>query len=302
MTAYPLPYARLLRLLAPAALGCLLPLKAHALIGGNLSCTVTGSNTSGYTFAPGADINVAFSGTCTVRRLFPRGAATNLQIRNTSGSNPATLRVADRYNNIYMSELPLGSFSTACLGGPCARLPVGTQIPYTYYIIGKAPNTPGTRITLVNLGVTSIGFANYAEWIHPVMFTYVVRAPSCALSSPGTVNLRFGAISNASLSDQRQSTSVSINCASETRASVSLVPSQRIVSATTGVSATSLAGLNMQALWTDTFNPVNFQTPRTMQLGVGSNAVNLSFKPQLAAGQAPIGAFQSQYTLNIDYQ
>ncbi|NWB64492.1 fimbrial protein, partial [Pseudomonas sp. F1002] len=41
---------------------------------------------------------------------------------------------------------------------------------------------------------------------------------------PGSVDLRFGSISNADLSNQMQSTTVSINCKSAMRANVYLLP------------------------------------------------------------------------------
>ena len=164
------------------------------------------------------------------------------------------------------------------------------------------PNGQLKSMAFISVGVTSFGFLNYAEWFHSVWFVYNVRASGCTLGSPGTVNLSFGSISSGDLNNQMQSTSVSVNCQSAVQATVSLVPSQAMVSATTGVSRTTLAGLNMQALWTDSGNPVNFTSPRNMPMRAGANDVNLSFKPQLAAGQSPAGAFQSQYTLTIDYR
>lgn len=283
-------------------LGWMLPLDAQALIDGSWDCNVSGSNLSGYTFAAGAEMKVPFSGTCTAKRVFPGGAYPTLQITNSSGSNPARLYGLDPYSNTYMSTLPLGNYGADCLGGRCAWIPVGGKVSYTYYIGGTAPSTPGRRIARVTLGVTAIGYPNYAEWIHMTTFIYNVAAVSCTLSSPSAVNLKFGTISSANLSAVSQSTSVSLNCPSSMRANVTLTPSQSVVSANTGVSRTTLAGLNMQAIWTDSGNPVVFTSPRAMVLRAGSNSVNLSFKPQLEAGKSPAGAFQSQYTLNINYQ
>ncbi len=283
-------------------LGLLLPLQAHAFIAGNLECRVAGMNLDGYNFTAGEQMAVPLDGTCTVKRAFPNSARLNVSITPQSGTNPATLYIMNFYDKNYLPELPLGAYSGACLGGPCVRRPINTQIPYTYYISGKAPDTPGRRAAFVSLGVTSYGYPNYAEWFQTVWFVYNVAAAGCTLSSPSAVNLSFGSISSGDLSNQTQSTSVSVNCRSAVQATITLVPSQAVVSATTGVSRTTLNGLNMQALWTDTRNPVNFSSPRYMQMGVGNNNINLSFQPQLAAGQSPAGTFQSQYTLTIDYR
>lgn len=275
---------------------------AQALIEGNLNCLHPGIPVNGYTFTPGQAISIAFESTCTVTRAFPYSARLNSQIDYMSGSDPAQLRLTDPYNHIYLSDLPLGQLSGSCLGGSCRRLPLNTVVPYRYVLVGTAPRTPGVRYATIKLGVTSQNYLGYGEWFMNALFRYRVVPPACSLSSPGTVDLRFGSINSANLSSEMQSTTVSIQCSSTLRAAVYLIPNQAVVSATTGVARTSLAGLNMQALWTDTRNPVNFTSPRYMQLGVGSNNVNLSFKPQPVAGQSPVGTFQAQYTLNIDYQ
>ncbi|OEC33761.1 Fimbrial protein [Pseudomonas cuatrocienegasensis] len=290
------------RLLALLVLGCWLPLDAQALIGGSLDCNITGSSTTGYTFAAGAEMKVPFSGTCTAKRVFPNGAYPTLQIVHISGSSPARLYGLDYYSNTYLSQLPLGNYGSSCLGGRCVWIPVGGKVSYEYYIGGIAPSTPGRRVAQVTLGVTAIGYPNYAEWIHPMTFIYNVSAVSCTLSSPSAVNLNFGTVSNTNISGQTQSTSVSVNCPSAVTASVTLTPSQTVVNDSGGVSRTTLNGLNMQAIWSDTGNSVTFSRARTMYMSAGNNNVNLRFKPQVVAGQSPAGAFQSQYTLNISYQ
>ena len=293
----------LLKLMTLVVLGCLLPPQAQALISGSINCSISGYPANGYEFAAGADIKVPFSGSCTALRTYPISAGTNLEITQISGIAPANLRVLDPYSNTYMAQLPLGSYGPSCLGGSCVPLWAGRSVSYVYYIVGTAPSTPGRRTARVKLGVTSTGgWQAYAEWIHELLFTYNVRAVSCTLSSPSAVNLNFGTISSANLGAATQSTSVSVTCPTTMRAAVTLTPSQAVVSANTGVSRTSLSGLNMQAIWSDSGNPVNFNTPRAMLLSAGSNSVNLTFRPQLEAGQSPAGAFQSQYTLNINYQ
>jgi len=277
-------------------------LDAQAFISGNLECNVTRSNPDGYTFQAGAEMRIPMSGNCTVKRPFPKGASVNLQTGHVLGANPASLQVMDFYNGSYLSELPLGSYGVTCLGGPCKRLALGSTISYVYVVAGTAPSTPGRRMSMVTLGVTSSGYPNYAEWIHNITITYDVTAVSCTLSTPSAVNLNFGTVSNTSISGQTQSTRVSVNCPSDVRASVSLTPSQAVVDANNGVSRTTLSGLNMKATWSETGNPVTFSNTRTMYMNAGANNVNLTFRPQVVSGQSPTGAFQSQYTLNISYQ
>ncbi|WDU60714.1 fimbrial protein [Pseudomonas poae] len=293
---------RRLTLALLAGLLCGLSFQAQALIGGNVDCGTPGYPTFGYRFQPGEAINVEYSATCTIRRAFPYAAGVNTSVTYGSGYNHAALQFVDPSSWTYVPLLDIGQFSGVCLGGTCQRLPINTVVRYRYNLVGTAPRTTGTRNVQVRIGVTSLNYLAWAEWFLDMPFVYTVYTPACTLSSPSAVNLRFGTISNADVSSQVQSTSVSVTCAAAVQATATLVPSQAVVSATTGVSRTTLAGLNMQAIWTDSYNPVNFTSPRNLQLKTGSNAINLSFKPQLVAGQSPTGAFQSQYTLTINYR
>jgi len=281
---------------------CCMPQHAQALIGGNLDCSTPGYPTFGYRFQPGEAISVEFSGTCTIRRAFPFAAGVNTNITYLSGSNHATLLFVDPSSWTYVPVLPLGQYSGTCLGGTCQRLPINTVVRYRYNLVGTAPRTTGTRQTLVQPGVTSLNYLAWAQWFLEMPFNYTVYNPACTLSSPSSVNLSFGTISSADLSNQKQSTTVSVNCPASVQATATLSPSQAVVSASTGVSRTTLAGLNMQARWDDNNTPVPLNSPRTLQLRQGSNSLILGFTPQLEAGQSPAGAFQSQYTLTIDYR
>lgn len=281
---------------------CCLSFQAQALIGGNVECGTPGYPTYGYRFQPGEAINIEYSGTCTIRRAFPYAAGVNTSITYGTGYNHAALQFVDPSSWTVMPLLDIGQFSGICLGGTCQQLPINTVVRYRYNLVGTAPRTTGTRNVQVRIGVTSLNYLAWAEWFLDMPFMYTVYTPACTLSSPSAVNLRFGTISNADLSSQVQSTTVSVTCATAVQATATLRPSQAVVSATTGVSRTTLAGLNMQAIWTDSYNPVDFSGVRNLQLKTGSNNVNLSFKPQPVAGQSPTGAFQSQYTLTIDYR
>ncbi|MCO8162958.1 fimbrial protein [Pseudomonas sp. LJDD11] len=281
-------------------LGWLFAGQAHALIGGSISCSVSGTPTFGYTFEPGAEMKIPFSGNCQAIRVFPRGAALNHELYLTSGSG-VQLQLLDPVYNMYPTPLPLGNFGGTCFNPYCGYMPPGAGFSYTFYVVGRAPTSPGVREVTLRLGYTAIGYPAYAEWMHQVNFRFTVVDTSCTVRSPSSVDLSFGSISSANLNNQKQSTSVLVNCPTAKSANVYLVPTQEVVNAGSGLARTSLTGLNMQALWTDTSSPVAFGTPRFMQLRAGSNALNLTFKPQLASSQAPSGAFQSQYTLVINY-
>ncbi|PVZ12668.1 MULTISPECIES: fimbrial protein [unclassified Pseudomonas] len=277
---------------------------AYAFISGSMVCGTSVPDYN-YTFEPGAAFRIPFSGNCTAIRVFPFGAAANLSIQPTSGTAPAEIRVLDTYSNTYMSKFGLGTAGAACLGGgkagPCPFIPVNGRVDYTYYLVGTAPYSPGTRTATVRLGITAVRYPDYAEWLHTFTFRYTVASTACTLLSPSSLNLNFGTISSATLSNQVQRVAVSVNCPTQKMADVYLIPTQQTVNTSGGVAKTTLDGLNMQALWGDTNAPINFSTARRLLLGTGINSVALAFKPQLAGGQTPSGAFQSGYTLVINY-
>lgn len=281
-------------------LGGLFAGQAQALIGGSITCTMAGFPTYGYPVEPGAEIRIVLEGTCKAIRVFPTGAAVNHELYSTWGSG-LTLRLADAYYNRYVFESPLGTDSRSCFNPWCSRVPAGGSFTYTFYLSGRAPTTPGFHRFQLNLGYTSISYPNYAEWILQTEIAVRVVDNTCTLKSPSSVNLSFGSISSANLDNEKQSTSVMVDCPSAKSANVSLMPTQGIVDASTGIARTTLSGLNMQASWSDTSSPVSLGNARAMQLRSGSNALNLTFKPKLASTQVPVGAFQSQYTLVINY-
>ncbi|TWE02853.1 hypothetical protein FB481_10880 [Pseudomonas sp. AG1028] len=274
--------------------------QAHALIDGSISCSVSGLPYNGYTFEPGAEIKIPFSGNCQAIRVFPYGAGLNHELYLTSGSG-VQLQLYDPIPNMYLTALPLGSYGGNCFNPRCAYMAPGAAFSYTFYVVGRAPMSPGVRQVKFRVGYTAIGYPAYAEWLYEYNFKLTVASTSCSVLSPQSVDLSFGSISGADLSKQSRSTSIVVNCPVSKLAGVYLVPSQGVVNASNGISQTTLSGLNMQALWSDTSRPVELSTARNMQLLAGNNALNLTFKPQLASSQSPAGAFQSQYTLVINY-
>ncbi|WP_155290551.1 MULTISPECIES: fimbrial protein [Pseudomonas] len=277
---------------------------AHALIGGSMSCA-TSVLERNYTFEPGELMTVGFSGRCVALRVFPYGAGANLQITNTSGSNPAALFVFDGYSKTRMSELGLGSYGGACLGSyqpvNCPAIPVNGNVNYYYNIMGTAPQSPGTYTATIRLGITAVGFPNYAEWIHTMNLRYTVAARACTLGSSSSVALNMGRFNGTDSGSQSTSTSIVVNCPVDRSADITLVPTQTPVDAKLGISRTTLMGLNMQSTWTDTGNPVNFDYPRRVYLNSGANTLNLTFKPQWQSDSKSVGTFQASYTLRINY-
>lgn len=281
-------------------LGWLFAGQAQALIGGSISCNVSGVPVAGYTLEPGAEMKIPFSGTCNAIRVFPYGAALNNELYLSSGTG-VQLQLLDPITNMYVLPMSPGNVGGNCFNPRCAYLPPGASFSYTFYVVARAPTTPGVRQVSLRLGYTAVGFPAYGEWTYEINFRLTIADTSCKVTSPGSVDLSFGSISSANLSTQKQSVSVQVNCPTAKSANVYLAPAQGVVNASAGLARTTLTGLNMQSLWTDTAAPVDLGNPRFMQLRAGTNALNLTFKPQLGSSQTPAGAFQSQYTLVINY-
>ncbi|WP_412461342.1 fimbrial protein [Pseudomonas sp. SC11] len=290
-----------LRLLIAALLLACLSEQASALISGSLVCSVTGYNTYGYEVSPGAEFEIPFSGTCTAKRAYPRYAATNLEITPVYNVTAGAIKVLQKKSYMYMSEIPLGSYGPDCLGETCMPLRVGATVSYTYYIVGRAPQS-GSGRAIVKLGVTSAGYPNYAEWLHEINFIYRVRSETCSLTSARSISLKFDPTTPAGLAGQQKSAPISLNCTGARPASMTLTANQPIVNAASGVSKTSLTGVNMQALWSASMTPASFNTPRAVTLKQGTNDIGLTFSPQVVNGADVSGSFQVQYTLTVNYQ
>ncbi|MBI6853148.1 fimbrial protein [Pseudomonas cichorii] len=273
--------------------------QAHAFIEGSMICGTSIPN-SQYVFEPGENIKIALRGNCRIVRVFPYGAALNVEFTRTSGANAASLNILSPYSNMYMYPYPLGNAGPECLGGSCIALLPNGALDYTYYIVGKAPVEPGTRTVTIRLGITAVGFPAYAEWLHTFNLRYSIVSKACTLSSPAIVNLFMGSFGSGELNSKSQSTGITVNCPSSRVADVYVTPTQQAVNTTSGISRTTLSGLNMQALWSDTSTAVNFTSPRRVNLRAGGNSLGLTFRPQLSGG-SPAGAFQAGYTLVINY-
>lgn len=292
---------RHLRTVLVPILGWLFASQAQAVVSGGITCSVSGTPINGYEALPGAQVKMPIEGTCTAKRSFPQGLHVNYDLYTTAGSTQK-MDLGSPIYNVYIPMVPIGTRSGICFDTSCGNYTAGKTFTYSFFLTGQAPTTPGFSWVYLSLGYTSAYDTNVSEWIlKDARYRIRVLDNTCTLKSPSSVSLSFGSISSADLDNEKQSTSVMVDCPSAKSANVSLMPTQGIVDASTGLARTTLSGLNMQASWTDTASPVNLGIARTMQLESGSNALNLSFKPQLASTQAPVGAFQSQYTLVINY-
>lgn len=273
--------------------------QAQALIGGSMTCSI--SAPSGYTVEPNTDMKMPMTVNCRTIRVFPYGFSINHELYHTSGGYVGTQLYATDWNTYFVPK-PLGDPSEGCPSvSACGYLLPGAGVSFTLYLVGRTTSSPGPREVMLRLGYTAIGFNAYAEWVSQVNLRYTIRDTACTLSSPKSSNLSFGTISSSNLNNQTRSTSVQVSCPSAKSANVYLVPMNGVINASTGLAKTTLEGLNMQALWTSTSTAVALNSANFMQLQAGPNALNLTFKPQLASSQAPSGEFQSQYTLVIDY-
>lgn len=282
-------------------LGWLFAGQAQAVVSGGIICTMPGVPVNGYEAPPGAQISIPIEGTCTAKRPFPQGLHVNYDLYTTAGSTQK-MDLGSPIYNVFVPMVPIGTRSGICFDTICGSYTAGKTFTYSFFLTGQAPKTPGFSWVYLSFGYTSAYNTAVSEWIFKdSLYRIRVLDNTCTLKSPSSVSLSFGSISSANLDNEKQSTSVVVDCPSAKSANVSLMPTQGIVDASTGLARTTLSGLNMRASWTDTASPVNLGVATTMQLRSGSNALNLSFKPQLASTQAPVGAFQSQYTLVINY-
>lgn len=261
MNSYHIPFTRWRQqsTLMRMVLGWLYAGQAQALIGGSVTCSVPAPQ-NGYTVEPNTDMSIAFNGNCRAIRVFPYGAALNHELYLTSGRG-IYLRLYEPVYNIHPDPKPLGNPLEGCLSPYCGYVAPGGNFSFTVYGVGRTPCAPRPFELRLRLGYTAILYNDYAKWVSETNFRVTVRDTACTLSLPSSVDLSLGSITSANLSNQSQSTSVQLNC-----------PSAKS-------------------------SPVVLNSPQFMQLRAGSNALNLTFKPQLASQQAPSGAFQSQYTL-----
>lgn len=275
---------------------------AHALVGGNLNCDAK-QPLLRYTFEAGQQIEINISGSCTVTRRFPYGAALNQLISLTSGTRQPRFSIINNYTATTLPEVGLGSNTGVCLGAGsvCREAPIGTVLPYNLSLKAVAPE-PGKYNFHFQFGVTSINWLDYAEWIFQLPIAYTVTAPACNLSSASSATLNFGSLSSADYSVAKQTANISVTCLSAKTADLVLTSSQTVLSAAGGLSYTSLAGLFLQAQWADTASAVTLNATRTIQLAKGSNTVAISFIPYVMNQTVPTGTFQNQYTLTINYR
>lgn len=269
--------------------------------GNFMKCNVTGYPTNGYTVQAGSDIKIPFSGSCTALISYPYGAANNLEITPISGVNANAIQVLDPNRNMYMAEIPLGGYGVDCMGGACSAITPGTVKNYTYYLVGKAPNTPGRRSVSVKYGVTAARFPAYAEWVHEFLFTYNVVAASCTLTSPNNSNLSLGTFNGEDLNDKTLTTTISLSCPSAQQANMTLSPTQPVINAAAGISGTTIDQLSIISRWSDTNQPVYLNRKKLVYLRSGTNQIGLTFKPNLLSNQYNTGEFRANYTLTIDY-
>jgi len=276
---------------------------AFALIENNLSCTQTG--TTGIVdlgdLLPGQTFTANMTANCRVTRWYPYGASLQHTQFYNQGSG-SKIQVFHTNSGLMVPEQPIGTASSVCMPSSCIQLFVGNTFSYNVLLSGTASVTPGSYTVSVSLTDTSIkGYEAWGDYLQTMLIRYRVVQPACSLGSSKTMNLSFGTLSSNDLSSAQQVANVTMNCITSVRASATLVPTQAAISGSTGVSATTLAGLSMAATWADVRYPVSFNVPRWYTLNKGANTISLGFRPQLNTSVMPTGNFASQYTLNIIY-
>lgn len=277
---------------------------ALALIGNNMTCTATG-NTGVVdlgTFAPGENIQVHLTANCRVTRWYPVGSNLSYTQNNAMGKS-GDFDAYHTNSGEFLESGAAGTTGKACVPSSCVPLYVGNTFSYDVLFSGKAGTATGRYYVGLSLFDTSIGgWENYGDTLQSVILDYTVAQPSCSLGSAKIMNLAFGTLNSNDFANNQQVANVTMNCTRSTQVTATLVPTQAAISGSTGVSATTLAGLSMAATWADTDTAVTFNSPRTLTLRTGANTIGVGFRPRLNTSVSPTGNFTSQYTLNITYR
>lgn len=292
-----------LGMLVLACLAVLFPPQAQASIENNVQCTrLAGAPVAQQlgTVSAGQDISFAILLDCTVLRRYPVA----LGLSYTSGY--VGYLVGPKFevgsNGRQVTEGGMGTSSGVCLPVTCTALPVNYRFQTVVMFKGVAGNTPGNYFFVYGLYGTSLGWEYYSDTIVAGVMSYTVENPPCNLVSSNAANLQFGTLSSADFSAVSQTASINLSCKSATQATVKLTPTQSVVDSASGISATTLAGLSMVSNWADTGAAVNFSGTRSLSLKAGSNTLGVRFKPRLNSPTVqPVGSFNSQYTLTINY-
>lgn len=276
---------------------------AFAFYNNNVSCTTSG--TQGLvelgTLAPSEKIEQTMTGSCKVLRRFQQAAGLSFTQQFGASSGKENFTALHTNSGDYVTGGGMGTTSTTCVPSSCVALNVGTMFSYEVKLSGKAQTNPGRYTVALHLYLTSVGWESYSDLISKILVTYTVTEPTCSLSSSKTMNLSFGTLNSNDFASQQQVANITMNCSIGTQVTATLVPTQDPISGSTGVSATTLAGLSMEATWADNNTAVSFNSPRSLTLNTGVNTIGVGFRPRLNPGAFPTGSFTSQYTLNINY-
>ncbi|MGC7840852.1 fimbrial protein [Pseudomonas wayambapalatensis] len=274
---------------------------AQAFVGNNLTCASTPLQMDRGTLAPGDIFTIPVSLDCNITRRFPVGANITYNAQYSNGTPLGTFVVMA--NGQQVSRGGLGTTGTTCMPNGCTALPVGTRFTISTNIYTRAVDRPGPYFLQFNYAITSIGgYENWSEWVYSGLVQYTVANPACRLNSTAPSNVYFGTLSNAETASASQVANIAVNCQSASTIRATLTPTQAVVNAAQGLSATTLSGLSMASTWADTNSPVALGSARSIALAAGTNNLSLRFQPRLNnAGAPPTGNFSSQYTLTLTY-
>lgn len=288
------------------ALGLLFSLasqQAFAFYENNMTCTATGNQgmIDLGSFSPSENFQIHMTANCRVTRWFPKGSNLSFTQFNQRGVT-GDFAAFHLGSSQFLTKGGMGTTGTACVPSSCVPLTVGTTFSYDVIFAGKMGATPGNYLVSLNLFDTSIGgWENYSDSLQTLVLQYTVAQPACSLGSAKTMNLSFGTLNSSDFATSQQVANVTMNCTRGTQVTATLVPTQAAISGSTGVSATTLAGLSMAATWADNNTAVTFNSPRSLTLRTGANTIGVGFRPRLNTSVSPTGNFSSQYTLNITY-
>ncbi|MGK3144659.1 hypothetical protein [Pantoea sp. C2G6] len=242
--------------------------------------------------------------TCNVNRTFLYGASLSYTVEAVAGNARQGVLIPMAYNNTQLSGYKANTATNLCLGPDnfaCNfRLNAGSMISFSLsYRVLTNINGTGIFLGKINLYQTPRVLTGQSEQITSFYYTYTIAAKPCMVSNTNLL-VNFKDLDNRLATNPNREVALTVNCPAQTNVDVLLSPSQQVVTASQGLSKTSLAGLNMQVYQNGL--PIVLNQTSTRQFQQGINSYRLAFYPRLATSVTPVGSFSADYTLTFDYK
>lgn len=243
--------------------------------------------------------------TCQTNRKFLYGASLSYKMSAVNGQSVGFLRpmidlsqgtALPEYQPNKATNYCIGSFNFRCNFPLSAGAVVSFSLPYRVLTNLSGVGRFWGQIDLYQTPRVLVG---QSEKVGTFIYSYVIGARPCSVSDKN-LSTNFKDLDNRLTDNPSREVGLTVNCPGQTNVDVMLSPSQSVVTASQGLSKTSLAGLNMQVYRNG--SPVVLNQTSTQRFQQGSNAYRLTFYPRLATSSPPVGSFSANYTLTFDYK